>query len=149
MSILLTATVIVLTASTEQGWASEVDVSVLHRQKVMETVGALMNALGCVVKKECVLDNKTLTYSAKGIAFMAELSSLAFKDKAEGATVKHTAKPEIWHEWTKFETGLKNMGKTATKVAELAASDNRNDAIEAVDELGKTCKNCHDSFRTK
>lgn len=147
--ISLIVTVMVLTASTAQGWASEIDVSVIHRQKIMDTVGALMGALGCVVKKECILDNKAVTHSAEGIAFMAELSGPAFRDKTEGATVRHTAKPEIWHEWTKFQAGLKNMGETATKIAVLAASDNRNDAIEAVGELGKTCKNCHDSFRTK
>ncbi len=128
---------------------TDANATVLHRQKVMETVGALMDTLGCVTKKECTLDDKAVTKNARGIAFMAELSLPAFRGKAEGATVKHTAKPEIWSEWAKFEGGLKAMGDAATRVATLAVEAKREQALEAIGELGKTCKGCHDTFRTK
>ena len=53
-----------------------------HRQKIMETVGGLMAALGCTMEKKCTLDNKDLKHAGKGLAFMAELAPASFKDIA-------------------------------------------------------------------
>ena len=144
---------LILAAGTTRSQAAdavaEANATVHHRQQIMKTVGALMAALGCTMEKKCTLDNKDLKHTGKGIAFMAELSPASFKDKAEGATLKHTAKPNIWNEWTKFETSLKAMGEAAAKVETLAGDDKRNEALAAVADLGKTCKGCHDAFRDK
>ncbi|KAF0118854.1 MAG: cytochrome C class II [Rhodospirillaceae bacterium] len=151
--IVLIVAALILAAGTTRSQAAdavtEANATVHHRQKIMETVGGLMAALGCTMEKKCTLDNKDLKHAGKGLAFMAELAPASFKDKAEGATLKHTAKPDIWNEWAKFETGLKAMGEAATKVATLAGADKRDEALAAVGELGKTCKGCHDAFRTK
>ncbi len=129
--------------------ALEADANVLYRQKVMATIGALMKGLGCVLKKECALDDKAVAQSAGGILFMTELSDTAFKAQTESATVKQTTRPEVWSEWNKFKGGLEAMSSAATAVASAATLNNKINIDSSIRELSKTCKSCHDIFRTK
>lgn len=128
---------------------SKENTNVLYRQKVMTTIGALMKGLGSVLKKECVLDNRAVAQSAQGIAFMTELARTAFKPKTEGATIKQTTKPEVWSEWDKFQVSLEEMSQAATGVALSATEKNDRDLKTSIGNLSRTCKFCHDIFRTK
>ena len=125
------------------------DANVLYRQKVMATIGALMKGLGCVLKKECALDDSAVAQSARSILFMTELSDTAFKSTTEGAKVKHTAMPEVWSQWNQFKIGLDAMSRAAAGVAEAATSKSKTTIHTSIKNLGKTCKSCHDTFRTK
>lgn len=129
--------------------ASDANTTVAHRQQVMNAAGAMMGSLACAAKNECQLDGKAVTGLAKGVSLMARLSIPAFKDKADGTTIKHTAKADIWTDWTKFEGGLKAMDEAAAKMATLAHDGKTADALAGLADLGKTCKGCHEAFRSK
>ncbi len=128
---------------------SQEDANVLYRQKVMATIGALMKGLGCVLKKECALDDKAVAQSAEAILFMTELSDTAFKAKTEGATVKQTTRPEVWSEWNKFKVGLDSMSSAAKELLEVSSKKKGKYIDSSIKNLSKTCKSCHDMFRTK
>lgn len=129
--------------------AADADALVAHRQQVMNAVGAHMGSLSCAVKMECTMEAKLVEKHAKGLAFMAGMSLPAFKDKADGATLKHTTKPDVWKDWATFERGMKAMESETAKLAKVGAGGDLKAIGPQLAEVGKTCKGCHDDFRTK
>lgn len=122
--------------------ASEADVK--YRQANMEVIGGHMHSIVPILKGE-VAHKDQLAAHARGLAEAAKLAPAAFKVEAmEGKT---TAKKDIWANWDKFEGGLNMMGEKATAVAAAADSGDMGAVGAAVQELGKTCKGCHDDFR--
>ena len=55
------------------------------------------------------------------------------------------AKPEIWTDWPKFESGAKLLETTAGALASAAKSGG--DIPTAAQAMFNSCKNCHDRFR--
>ncbi|SDG75216.1 c-type cytochrome [Roseospirillum parvum] len=147
--IVLTAATAALLAGATPAFAADADAVVEHRKDVMGVAGAGMGAIGCFMKGDCELDGKVLAHLAEAIAFSAEMSIPAFKDPAQGASVKHTSDPAIWENWDKFEGGLKKMAEAADKLAVAAKDADRKAMGPLVKDLGGTCKGCHDDFRTK
>lgn len=64
----------------------------------------------------------------------------------KGSTHEHSrAKPEIWQQWDKFESGVQAL---ATASAELAAAAKAGSGVpDAAQKMFGTCKACHDQFR--
>lgn len=129
--------------------AEDANAIVTHRQQVMNAVGAHMGSLACVAKMECQMEDKLVVRHAKGLTFMSSMTIPAFKEEGADATVKHTAKPEIWKDHAKFDTGLKAMATEAAKLEALATAGDIKGVGDQVAVLGKTCKGCHDDYRTK
>lgn len=145
----LTAAAAAVIGGATPAIANDADAVVEHRKDVMGVAGAGMGTIACYMKKECELEGKVLAHLAEAIAFAGELSIEAFKDPAKGASVKHTSDPAIWENWDKFEGGLKKMTEAADKLAAAAKTGDRGAMGPAMKELGGTCKDCHDNFRTK
>ncbi|MFN3076138.1 MAG: c-type cytochrome [Alphaproteobacteria bacterium] len=123
--------------------------AVTHRQNVMSTVGALAGTLGCVAKEECKLEDKMIQRHAKSLAFMLSQAPALFKNATPAATVKTTAKENIWTETAKFEEAMKKNADEVAKVVTLAAGSDKKALAEQIQATLKTCKGCHEDFRTK
>lgn len=133
-----------LVGAATAAFASEADVK--FRKANMEIVGGHMQSIVPILKGE-VAHKDQLAYHARGIAEAAKASVAAFKVEAmDGET---TAKQDIWSNWEKFEGGLTMMGEKASVLATAAEGDDMAAIGAAVQELGKTCKGCHDNFREK
>jgi cytochrome c556 len=78
---------------------------------------------------------------------MSKLPWAGFGPSGEGATIKTSAKPEIWKEQAKFKEHSEKMQAELVKV-QTAAKTGSLDAIKAVfGAAGGSCKTCHDAFR--
>ena len=62
-------------------------------------------------------------------------------DRGELGAKATRAKPEIWSDWSTFETKLGALKKVASKVAD--------GDMAAAKGIGKTCGGCHKLFRGK
>ncbi|WP_085442158.1 c-type cytochrome [Magnetofaba australis] len=127
------------------------DAIVLHRQSVMEGIGAGMGTVVCVLKKQCDLPQKVVIRQAKTMHFLAKMNLEAFRAKTEGPLgVKTTALPKIWSDWADYEKDNKEMVEATEGLIKAAASSIEPQSLgPAVQALGKVCKECHDDFREK
>lgn len=125
--------------------AGEKDV-LKYREHNMEIIGSHMNSIVAIIKEQ-VTHRDHLTIHANGLAAAARMSGAAFKEKTSGGDT--TAKDTIWSDSAKFDEAMQMM-LTSTAALEKAASSGDMPSIQAaVGDVGKSCKNCHDSFRVK
>lgn len=125
------------------------DAAIQYRQAVMKAVGGNTKGLAMIVKGEVPFTDN-LANHARGLANASQLAGSAFKQNTHGqGSEKTTAKENIWTEWSKFEAGLKKLQEASAKLAELAEAGDAKGAAEQLGAVGKTCKGCHDDFRTK
>jgi cytochrome c556 len=117
---------------------------VQYRQKVMQSQGASMGAIGDVMKNKLPYQSHIATH-ARDIQQQTKLIGDAFqKDIAEGKT---DAKAEIWKDWSKFIAAAKEVEDESAKLAEVAQSGNMEAIGAQVKKLGDACGNCHKPFR--
>ncbi|WP_417829401.1 c-type cytochrome [Thalassospira sp.] len=118
-----------------------------NRKMLMAGIGGAMGTLGCYMKGECSLPDPVLTNLAKGVAFAAAAAPAAFETQTPDASVKTTANANVWDNWDDFSSGFPEMEQAALALAEAVGDKGAMGA--AMGNLGKTCKSCHDDFRSK
>ncbi|KJE34936.1 cytochrome C [Thalassospira sp. HJ] len=118
-----------------------------NRKMLMDGIGGAMGTLGCYMKGQCELPDPVLANLAKGIAFAAGSGPAAFEPQTPDASVKTTAAGDVWTNWDKFAAGFPEMQQAALALADAVGDKGAMGA--AMGNLGKTCKGCHDEFRTK
>lgn len=130
-------------------YAADADDVIMYRKGLMEAVGAHASALGAIAQGKLPYDKAFLAH-ADLLAGTAALAVEAFKENTHGqGKEKTTAKEGVWTDWAKFEQGLHDLEDRANEVASLAASGGVATASPALGGLFKTCKGCHENFRTK
>ena len=121
--------------------------AVENRKMLMDGIGGAMGTLGCYMKGECTLPDPVLANLAKGIAFSAGAALAAFEPQTPDASVKTTASADIWTNWDDFSGRFPEMQQAALALADAVGDKGAMGA--AMGNLGKSCKGCHDEFRTK
>ena len=126
--------------------------AIKSRQTAMKAVGGAMgDTLVKMIKGEIPYD------SAKASAALAVMSASAKgfddlfpKGSETGGEPGHetAATPKIWSDTAGFKTALNTL-KTTIKAQEAAVATDLDGVKAAVNELGKACKGCHDTYRVK
>jgi cytochrome c556 len=120
--------------------------AVQYRQKLMSGVGADMGAIGDIMKYGLPLTAHVAAH-ARSLSAHADLVAAAFERKVvDGPT---DAKPEIWARPDEFAEKTRAMKAEADRLATIAADPAATPAAigQQVKALGKSCGECHDSFR--
>ncbi|MDP2697406.1 cytochrome c [Thalassospira sp.] len=117
------------------------------RQHLMSGIGGAMGTLGCYMKGECALPDPVVANLAKGVAYAASAAPGAFEIATPDATLKTTAKADIWSDWDKFAPRFAVLEENALKLAAVAGDKAAMGPL--LGEVGKSCKGCHDDFRSK
>ena len=116
----------------------------VHRQKVMASIGGHMGSIGAIMKNK-------LPYTASIVAHAQslQLTSTVIEDafKKEITEGKTDAKPDVWQDWDKFVAAAKKMGEESGKLADVAQAGDMAAIGEQVKALGKSCGGCHKPFR--
>ncbi|WP_296999970.1 MULTISPECIES: c-type cytochrome [unclassified Thalassospira] len=118
-----------------------------NRKMLMDGIGGAMGTLGCFMKGQCELPDPVLANLAKGIAFSAGAAPEAFEPQTPDASVKTTASADIWSNWDDFAGRFPELQQAALALADAVGDKGAIGA--AMGNLGKSCKGCHDEFRTK
>lgn len=117
-----------------------------HRKAVYQAVGGHMKAMVAIVKGK-VPHTGDLQYHAQAMANLSQSAGRAFP---EGSDFGETnAKAIIWEDTAKFAAAMKRFQGEAAKLASVAAKGDVRMTAGQIGELGKACKNCHDTFREK
>ncbi|RCK44473.1 cytochrome C [Thalassospira profundimaris] len=145
---LLTATLGVSAAAVPaQADEAGDNAAVQSRQHMMAGLGGAMGTLGCYMKGECNLPKGVVHLLAEGIAYSASTGHDVFKPETPAATEKTEAKADIWANWDDFAGHFPKLEENALKLADVAGDKAAMGPIMA--EMGKSCKGCHDDYRSK
>jgi cytochrome c556 len=128
--------------------AMEAENAVKYRQQNMKAVGAHFTSVVAILKGEVDYADQ-MAPNARMLAETAKLSLVPFEANTADSDVKTTATADVWTKWDDFAGGMKEMEDAATQLASAAESGDKGAIGEAVQALGKTCKSCHDNFRSK
>jgi len=133
---------VVLVSAVAQ--AQDDDAFIQYRQKVMQSNGANLGAIGDILKNKLPYQSH-IGVHAQEIQRMGMLIPDAFKKNV--AAGKTDAKPEIWKEWDKYTAAADAMGREAAELATVAQSGNMEAISAQVKKLGDACGNCHKAYR--
>lgn len=118
------------------------------RQSYFALVGMTFSPMGDMVKGKMPWNSEQFASWAEDLAGVSGYG--VERGFAPGTEMGKTrAKPEIWDDMDDFKEKLAAFRTEATKLAEVAASGDE-DAMKAqFGATGKTCKSCHDEYKSK
>jgi cytochrome c556 len=123
--------------------------SIMHeRHEGMETIGKASKA----IKRELDGASPDLAIVRASAARIADLSQKAsgwFHAGTGPDIAKTGAKPEIWQSQQDFADKLAAFQKEAQAFNGVAAGDDATATKSGFADLGKTCKACHDKYRSE
>jgi len=115
------------------------------RQSIMKSVGGTMGGLVGLLKKQASAE-----YAAPLAANMNNLAQISGGIFPEGSDFGETgALPAIWENPAGFKQAVVAFQMAAANLSKVAASGDMAGFGAAFGELGKSCKNCHQTFRKK
>jgi cytochrome c556 len=123
------------------------DNAIKYRQTIYETLGANLTAVVMNLKGEVAFPDAVAVH-ARTVADTAPLVLPAMEqDTAGQGSAETEALDKIWDNWDDFTSKAEDMQAAATRLAELAQGDDMQAIGAQVQELGGTCKSCHDEYR--
>ena len=118
-----------------------------YRLGVFRTMAWSFGPMVAMVKNKMPYDAALFSQHAERVAFLSHLPLEGFiADSRIGDT---TSKPEVWTERAEFETQMDTMINAAEKLFEVSKAGNLDAIRPQFGALGKSCKSCHDDFRTE
>jgi cytochrome c556 len=122
--------------------------AIKYRQSSLSVMGTHFGRLAGMAQGKIPYDAKAAADNAAVVEFMSKLPWAAFGEGTDqGGNTK--AKPEVWSDNAKFKDAAEKMQAEVVKLAAAAKTGKLDDLKTAVGATGGTCKNCHDSFRSK
>lgn len=119
-----------------------------YRQSWFAMIGANFGPMVAMIKGEMPWDERQMAANADQLAALTTLDVMrGFADGADKGTTR--AKPEIWENKEDFQKKLDDL-KVAAEQLKVAANGTDRKAIGAqIGAVGKTCKACHDEYKSK
>jgi cytochrome c556 len=148
--LVIAATLAATTFSvTSHAQFAKPDDAAKYRQGALTVMAAHFGRVGGMVAGRIPFDAKVAQENIDIAVAMSKLPWAGFGPSGEGATIKTTAKPEIWKDAAKFKEHSEKMQAELVKV-QTAAKTGSLDAIKAAfGPAGGSCKTCHDAFRAQ
>lgn len=115
-----------------------------YRQKLMQSVGANMGAIGDILKHGLPLEGN-ITGHAESLYTHAGQIAAAFEHRATAGPTD--AKPEIWDDPAGFGAAVEAFRQEAEKLVELSGSGDRAAVGAQMRNVGKACGGCHKPYR--
>lgn len=123
------------------------DDAIEYRQSSLSVLGTHFKRIGAVVKGEKAYDKAALENDAAIVEMLSKLPWTAFPPGSTSANSK--AKPEIWKDADKFKAAADKMQAEAAKLSVAAKSGDLSAIKTAFGSTAKTCKACHEDFKSK
>lgn len=119
-----------------------------ERHKGMEEIGKASKAVAATLKTDAP-DMAVIRASAARIAELAEKSGNWFPAGTGPDVGKTRAKPEIWAKPEDFAAKDRDFQQAAQAFNAAATAGDLDAVAASFQQLGKTCKACHDSYRAE
>lgn len=143
---LLALTLLVATQPVAAQFAKVGD-AVDYRQSVFVVMSYHFGLISKALKGEIPFNAQEVAANANLVQTLSKLPWGAFP--AGSTTPDSHAKPEIWKDPEKFKNLQQQLQSQTEKLASAAKGADQAAIKEAFGNAGKTCKECHDTFRSK
>jgi cytochrome c556 len=121
--------------------------AIKYRKSIMSVMRWQLKSLSAMEKGERPLDKDMLV---KNAAYLEMLSKMSLEGFVPGSDTGDTkAKPEIWADMDKFRGGMDKLQTETTKLAQVAKIGDMDQIRAQFGETEKTCKACHNNFRSR
>ncbi len=148
-SIVASLTLLAAAGAIAAPLSKDAALKIMHqRHEGMEAVGKANK----VLRREITADSPDLTAVRGAAGDLAKLAGQSSKwfPKGTGPELGKTgAKPEIWQKPADFSAKLHDFQGAAKLFNAAAASGDMNAIKGRYADLGKTCKACHDTYRSE
>jgi len=119
-----------------------------YRQSVMTIIGYHMGQMGAVVNGKKPYEKQAFSHNATIVEMLSTLPWEAFM--TPGTDKGKTAlKSSAFSEKDKFMAKTKIFETEIQKLVKAAAGDDFNAVKTTFGEVGKSCKSCHDDYRSR
>ncbi len=119
-----------------------------YRQSVMNVIGRAMGPMGAMAQGKAPFNAALAQKNAALVDTMLGLPWESFGAGTDkGAPTK--ADPKVWKEAARFRQAAEGTQKAVANLVAAAKSGDEGKFKAAFGEVGKSCKGCHDDFRTK
>jgi len=125
------------------------DAAIKYRQAAFIVMAKHFGSLGAMASGKVAYDAKVAAADADVLSVVAALPFTAFGPGTDKGSIKTEAKPEVWKDQAKFDQAHKDMQAEMDKLIPAARSGSLDQLKTAFGATGKTCKGCHDNFKTK
>jgi cytochrome c556 len=119
-----------------------------YRQSWFALLAANFGPMVAMLKGEMAWDDARMSAYAKQLATLGAMDvTRGFSPGTDKGTTR--AKPEIWENTEDFNKKLAAMGEATGKLEAAVASGDRGEIIKGIAGTGKSCKACHDEYKSK
>ena len=119
-----------------------------YRQSWFAMVAVNFGPMVSMVKGEMPWDDQQMASYADQLATLTTLDIMrGFADGSDKGTTR--AKPEIWQNKEDFRKKMDDLSSAAVQLRSVANGADRKAISAQVGAVGKTCKACHDEYKSK
>ena len=119
-----------------------------YRQSWFTLLAMNFGPMGAMVKGEMPWDDAKMQAYANDLAAVTQLDLVrGFAPGSDKGTTR--AKPDIWKNQDDFAAKFKDLQDAAAALKAAAAGGDRKQIATQVGATGKTCKACHDEYKSK
>ncbi len=144
---LATLLLALIAATSAQAQFKSPEDAIKYRQAAMRLTSAHFGRLAAMAQGKVAYDPKVAGDNADVVVVLARLPFPAFAEGTDMDAPSH-AKPEVWKEAAKFKDLAEKLQVEAAKLPAAARSGDLAQLKVAVGNVGKSCKACHDNFKS-
>ena len=128
-------------------WAdvSRYEEPIRYRRAVMTMIKRHYEQVSAMSKGKIPMNRDELNRHSNYLEMLSRASMDGFVAGSHDGDTK--AKPEIWQDWPRFRSLTEKFQGDATRLKDAARSGNAESLKNAVADMTRTCKNCHDDFK--
>ncbi len=126
--------------------------AITARRAYHRVIALNFGPLGAMAKGDIPFSVETFKTNSARMASVSSMPVLSYYQDGtdtDAGDVKTRAMPEIWLDWDSFKQKMETMQQEVAKLAEGAQTGDQGAMKAQGGATGKSCKSCHDDFRTK
>ncbi len=143
IAVVMSVFIFILPISAHEGATGIVK----ERMDLMISIGQTMKALSAMVRSPAQFDQNDLVDAAGQLSRKSERMLLLYPEGS--MTPPSEASAEIWARPAEFAAIAKALDNEARRLIDVSRNGSREDLATQFRAIGKTCSDCHKSFRTK
>lgn len=121
--------------------------AVEYRQSILNLVKSNVGIMGAMAKGQLPLDAEALEKNAARIEQLSLMMDDYFSIDTREYNVKTAALPDIWKDYSDYQSKITALTNAASDLKMTAASGDESELKTKIGAIFKSCKGCHDSYK--
>lgn len=127
--------------------ADQYEDAIEYRQAAFTLIKGNFGPMGAMVKGKIPFDSEAFAEYAANVAAIAQMADDGFIDGSDMGDTK--AKAAVWEDRAEFDKQMNEFQQLTQELAVVAKSGDMDQIKPKFGATGKSCKSCHDDFKSK